>query len=57
MDGFYILLGEIKVVWWDVVELFLWVWWDGGLNRVEGMAVREVVDEFVGNVWWGDIID
>lgn len=56
-DGLYISPGEIKAARRDAVESLLRARRDGGPNRAEGMAVREVVDELVGNAWWGDIID
>jgi putative protease len=55
--GLYIPPGDIKSARRDAVEALLNARRDGGPDRAAGMAEVDVVDELVGNAWWGDIMN
>jgi len=56
-DGLYISPGEIKAARRDAVEALLRARTEGGPNRAEGMATRDVVDALARDAWWGDVAD
>lgn len=55
--GLYIPPGDIKSARRDAVEALLNARREGGPDRAAGMAEVDVVDELVGNAWWGDIMN
>ena len=55
--GLYIPPGDIKSARRDAVEALLNARREGGPDRAAGLAEVDVVDELVGNAWWGDIMN
>lgn len=55
--GLYIPPGDIKSARRDAVEALLNARREGGPDRAAGLAEVDVVEELVGNAWWGDIMN
>lgn len=56
-DGLYISPGEIKAARRDAVEALRRARTEGGPDRAEGAATRDVVDALARDAWWGNVTD